>query len=131
MPSMTASPSIVVGGEHVGRHAAANADATPVAEVRQDAQPDACRLASVGEAIGHGLGDGVDEVRAHRVAAVDEDVHDDHRVVGSPSGRTSRSRAPPPRATRPGHGADRRSARISSFAARIARARALAIAARR
>ena len=34
------------------------------------------------EAIGDRLGDGVDEVRAHRVTAVDDDVDDDHLVLG-------------------------------------------------
>ena len=34
----------------------------------------------LGEALGDRLGDGVDEVRAHRVAAVDDDVHDDHAI---------------------------------------------------
>ena len=66
-------------------HAAANAHAALVAEVREDAQADA-PLREAREAIGDRLGDRVDEVRAHRVAAVDDDVNDDHLVFGLAEG---------------------------------------------
>ena len=80
MPSMTslAAPSSSVA-RHVGRDAAAHAHAALVAEVREDAQADARRRRARRARSATRLGDGVDEVGAHRVAAVDEHVHDDDR----------------------------------------------------
>ena len=80
MPSRTASPLVAVARERLDRDRAAHAHAALVAQVRQDAQAHVPPR-ELGEAIGHGLGDGVDEVRAHRVAAVDEEVHDHHAVA--------------------------------------------------
>ena len=87
-------PIHVVGGQHRGGDAAGHANAALVAEVGEDAQAD-LGVGDLGEAIGHRLGDGVDQVRPHRVAAVDEHVDDDHPVLGAAEdARLDLSRAP-------------------------------------
>ncbi|HXX67596.1 MAG TPA: hypothetical protein VEK07_10460 [Polyangiaceae bacterium] len=59
---------------------ALHAYAAPIAEVREDAQPyDA--PADLGHALGNALGNPIDEVCTHRVAAVHEDMNDEHRVA--------------------------------------------------
>ncbi len=80
MPSMTASPGRSSVASASGRDAAAHADAAAIAEVREDPQAQLA-AAQLGHAVAQGLGDGVDEVGAHRVAAVDE--HVDHQHVGA------------------------------------------------
>ena len=54
-----------------------HAHAALVAEIRQDAQADPS-AGDRSDAIGHGLGDRVDEVGPHGVAAVDDHVDDNH-----------------------------------------------------
>ncbi len=80
MPSRTAAPSASPSRERASRNRAAHAHAAPVAQVRQDAQADLA-AGELGDAIGHGLGHGVHQVGAHRVAAVDQEVHDEHAVA--------------------------------------------------
>ena len=78
---MTSLAAHLVRRERLGGDAAAHAHA---ARCRRGSTGCAGRRAPPAisaSAVGHGLGDGVDEVGAHRVLAVDEDV-DDHDVVG-------------------------------------------------
>jgi hypothetical protein len=75
---------------HVGRcqlaglHAAGHAYAARVAQVRQNAQADTT-AGDRRQTVRHRLGDAVDEVRPHRVFAIDDQMHDEH-VVGEHAG---------------------------------------------
>src|SRR5206468_4082864 len=69
------------GGQALDGHAPGDPHAATVGQVRQDAQPD-LRAGQLGQAIGHRLGVGVDQVGTHRVAHVDVQVHRHHAGAG-------------------------------------------------
>jgi hypothetical protein len=69
-----------VARERAGRDAALDAHAALVAEVGENAQPQGA-AAQLEQARRDAFGHGVDQVRAHRVAAVYEQVHHQHAVA--------------------------------------------------
>ena len=99
-PRRSASPGQVEVGQQRHRNAAAGPRQPPVGEVGEDAQVHLAAGDLLDER-GDALGDGVDEVRAHRVLGVDQQVHDEQRLAPRPLGRGQHAHLDVLRARRP------------------------------